>query len=536
MDLQHNVPSLGPAPTDSEATLIAQRRVDVNEVSRRARNWRLLDCSEATLSQMRRALTEEIAHLEERLAERDRAFSLYVEAGRPLDAEQALHQIDRLTAEWKALSGRREEIDEALLERQLRDRLAARLGSNRRLLQLDAAVFVAIIIAVSLTTLELLLPLPVQMVQAIIAIDTVIALFLLADFFLRLAYAGSRRWYVRRYWIDFIASLPFTQFLRFGRLLRIGRFLRYLRLRRALYVLSFSFSGLDKLAETFQVSLLKRALAIAFALLLFGAISIRLLEASHDASLLSMNESLWWSFTTVVTGGFADLYNPATGIGRMLTVGLVLLGLTVTGVFTASLTSVLVVDDATQIQQHQQDLELRLRELSQRLDLLSRETNKGLITLETVAQQLSNQPSGKAVVHLLAEVLVRDFSALQASVYLLDGRTLQRVAHVGQDEAAPAAHLGLGEGLLGRAVAELLRVPDLSGVDLEPATELNVRLEGISLVCPLVAAGRVIGALHLVLPDSLARYYLYNRAPMTLAHHAAIALYAHRGSSTAAAA
>jgi hypothetical protein len=43
---------------------------------------------------------------------------------------------------------------------------------------------------------------------------------------------------------------------------------------------------------------------------------------------------------------------------------------------------------------------------------------------------------------------------------------------------------------------------------------------------PLVAGGGVLGALHVVLPDDLARYYLYNRVPMTMAHHAAVAFYA----------
>ncbi len=525
MDLQPTTSPLTPAEA---VPALDQRRIDVAAVTRRTRNWRLLDCSEATLQQMRGALQQEIAGIEERLLEGERAFNLYVDGGRPLLVEQARLQIDRTTSEWEALTARLAEIDEALRERRLRDRLAARLGNRRRLLRLDAAVFAAILIAVALTTIELLLPLPARTVQTIIAVDTAIALFLLGDFFLRLAHADDRRWYIRRYWIDFVASLPFTHFLRFGRLLRIGRFLRYLRLRRALYLLTFSFSGLDKLAETFQISLLKRALAIAFALLFFGALSIRLLEAAYDDSLLSFQESLWWSFTTVVTGGFADLYNPATGIGRLVTVGLVLLGLTVTGVFTASLTSVLVVDDATQIQEHQQDLELRLRDLSQRLDQLARETNQGLITLETVAQQLSNQPTAAAVAALLADALVRDFSAVQASVHQLEDGVLRRLALAGREELAPKEIVTFGEGLLGRAIANLLRLPDLYAVDLEPATELNIKAGGVSVVCPLVAAGQLLGAVCLVLPDSLARYYLYNRAPMTLAHHAAIAIYAHR--------
>ncbi len=36
----------------------------------------------------------------------------------------------------------------------------------------------------------------------------------------------------------------------------------------------------------------------------------------------------------------------------------------------------------------------------------------------------------------------------------------------------------------------------------------------------------MLGVLHAVLPDDLARYYLYNRVPMTLAHHAAMAFLA----------
>jgi hypothetical protein len=65
-----------------------------------------------------------------------------------------------------------------------------------------------------------------------------------------------------------------------------------------------------------------------------------------------------------------------------------------------------------------------------------------------------------------------------------------------------------------------------SEVDLEPETELCTTVKGIALACPLVAGGGIMGALHVILPDELARYYLYNRVPMTLAHHAAIAFYA----------
>ncbi|MDX1663131.1 MAG: ion transporter [Candidatus Promineifilaceae bacterium] len=508
---------------------ITRHQVQIDTVRRRARHWRLIDCDEEALVRMRHALIEEIEAVEAQLKEADRHFLLFVDKGRPLDAEQTLRQINRLGAEWEGLHEHLQEVDDALLERQLRARLARALGGMRWLNLLDATVFVSIIVVVSLTVLEFLLPLSPATVAWIVWADTIIALFLIADFFFRLTLAPDRGWYFRNYWIDLVASIPFYEVLRFGRLVRIVRFarlLRLIRLGRAMRLLSYSFRGLDKLVETFQVNLLKRSMLIAFALLIFGALSISSLEGVYETSLLSLRESLWWSFTTVVTGGFADLYNPETLFGRYLTVGLVLLGLTVTGIFTASLTSVLVDDDSTLIRENQQELELKLQDLGQKLDLLSGETNEGLIALETVGQALSNQLSSEGVAQVLAEAVVEHFQGVQASVHLLDGERLLRLAEAGDGGLSPPPELQVGDGFVGHVAAALLAQGDAAELDLEPDTELTVDVRGMAMACPLVAGHQVLGVLHLVLPDTLARYYLYNRAPMTLAHHAAIAFYA----------
>lgn len=506
---------------------IGRHRIEVEEIKRRAKHWRLMDCDEATLEEMRHALIEEIEGLEQELAEADRHFLLYVENARPLHTEQALRAINRLTAEWEGLNSHLQEVDEALLERHLHSSLFRLLGGLGRVYTLNMLVFLSIIVAVGLTLVEFLLPVPERVSRLIITIDTAICFFLIADFLLRLTLSEDRGWYMRRYWIDLVASIPFTQFLRFGRLLRIGRLVRLLRLGRAMRMLFFSFRGLGKLSQTFQVNLLKRSVLIAVTLLFFGALTIRALEGSREVTLLALDESLWWSFTTVVTGGFADLYNPSTGVGRLLTVGLVLLGLTVTGIFTASLTSVLVGDDSTRIQQNQQDIEGQLRDLGHRLDLLSGETHEGLIALETVSQALSNQTSASEVAQHLVQTMVRDFQGLQASVHLLteDRLSLVRVAQAGLESVAPPEELRLGEGFAGRVTDQLLQ-QQVAEIDLEPETELVVSVQGLAMACPLVAAQRVLGVLHVVLPDTLARYYLYNRVPMTLAHHAAMAFYA----------
>jgi voltage-gated potassium channel len=517
--------------TQAEVLSISEREEHVEDIQRRAQRWRLMDCSERTLERMHVAVDQQMAEVEERLAETDERFLRYVEVGNPSAAEQTLEAINRLSAEWERLKKRLREIDNVLQERRLRNRLIDWLGSEARLNLLDGFVFVSILVVVGMTLGEMLIPgLSEEVIETVTILDTTICVFLIADFFLRLALAEDKWWYWRSYWIDLVSSIPFYAILRFGRLVRIARFvrlLRLLRLTRAVRLLLFIFRGLDKLIRTFEMNLLKRSVLIALALLVFGALAISAVEGPQEQTIGDLGESLWWSFSTVVTGGFADLYNPTTPTGRIVTVGMILLGLTVTGIFTASLTSVLVEDESSKLEQNQHRFEERLKTVHHKLDLLTGETNQALVALESVAQAISNQPTPEALADLLAHSLTTEFHSLQASVHLLgDGREeLVRITHAGLEIIAPPERIAMGEGFVGEVAAEL-HGQDMTRIDLEPATQICPEVQGVSMLCPLAAGGRFLGLVHLVLPEGLASDYLYTRVPMTLAHHAAMAFYA----------
>jgi len=505
---------------------------DVVEIRRRARQWRLTDCDVTALTRMRRALMQEMEQQEARLNEADDRFLMFVENGRPLQTEEVRQRIESLSNEWESMNSHLKQVDDAILERQLRQRMVRLMGSELGANLWEAIVFILILFIVVLTIVELLVPLSVDTIRWILTIDTIGCFLLLGDFFLRLSLSDDKRWYFRRYWIDFVASIPFAPALHLGRIVRITRFariLRLLRLGRALRVLLFAFRGLDTLTRTFQLNLLKRSVITAALLLFFGALSIQAIEGVQEVSLQDIDESLWWSFTTMVTGGFADLHNPTTSTGRLVTVGLVLLGLTVTGVFTASLTSVLVEDESSRLEQiHRRRLRTELAPVHQKLDLLSGDMNEGLIALETVSQALSNQKTAVAVANTLTKTMIADFECLQASVHLLntDQTELVRFAMEGNETVAPDEQIYLDEaGLIGRVMSDLLAQPDIGMIDLEPETTPCVQVNGVAMVCPLVAAKRPLGVLHVVLPEELGQLYLYNRVPMTLAHHAAMAFY-----------
>ena len=214
-------------------------------------------------------------------------------------------------------------------------------------------------------------------------IDVICCAIFMANFFFEHRLAASKRWYWKNNWIDFITSIPLPPIqviatsgdigiVRLGRLLRAVRILRALRLFR---IALFFWRGMDHLSSTLDVRLLKRSLLYGLLSLVFGAFIFMGLERMESGT--GFWESLWWSFTTLVTGGYADIHNPQTASGKILTVFLVITGMVLVGVFTATLTSVLVSDDdslkveeleeqvgiVTKIQEDVKDINERLSEL-----------------------------------------------------------------------------------------------------------------------------------------------------------------------------
>ncbi len=81
----------------------------------------------------------------------------------------------------------------------------------------------------------------------------------------------------------------------------------------------------------------------ATGLVLFIA-SLAVLDAEQDApeaGITSFGDALWWALTTMTTVGYGDLY-PTTAAGRFVAAGLMVAGVALLGVVTASLASWLI--------------------------------------------------------------------------------------------------------------------------------------------------------------------------------------------------
>jgi voltage-gated potassium channel len=159
------------------------------------------------------------------------------------------------------------------------------------------------------------------------------ALFVV-DYFARLALSRNRAAFVRGNLLDLaVVVLPLLRPLRLLRLVTLLSVLnRYaggsLRGRVAVYV------------------------AGSTTLVLFVA-SLAVLDAERGAkgaTITTFGDALWWAMTTVTTVGYGDRY-PITAQGRFIAGGLMLAGIALLGIVTASLASWLL-DKVREVEEH----------------------------------------------------------------------------------------------------------------------------------------------------------------------------------------
>lgn len=257
-----------------------------------------------------------------------------------------------VSSRYDELRDLRRTVSNTHQERSLAEKIEARLGSRRRVIAYDVFFMSLIVLVVTLLLVLETVELDEPTIMLIELIDVGACIIFLADFFWRMRLADSKRWFWRRYWLDFVTSIPIpASLLRAGRvvrLARLARMVRVIRLLRLVRAILFFWRGMDKLAATLDIKMMRRSLSILVTVLVLGGLGIWYVEGGPRAEgVENMGQGLWWSFTTVVTGGFGDIRNPTTWTGRLLTIALIIAGMVVVGIFTATLTSVLVREEDT---------------------------------------------------------------------------------------------------------------------------------------------------------------------------------------------
>lgn len=143
--------------------------------------------------------------------------------------------------------------------------------------------------------------------------------------------------------------------------------LKPLRLLRVLTLFHpFGRSAGDALRARLMIYGLASALIVVY----IAALSVLEAErASSDANITSFGDAIWWAFVTITTVGYGD-YTPVTVVGRVIAVGLMLSGVAVLGISTATLASWVAERATAGHEEYQPATRAEVRRLSAQLAAL----------------------------------------------------------------------------------------------------------------------------------------------------------------------
>ena len=115
--------------------------------------------------------------------------------------------------------------------------------------------------------------------------------------------------------------------------------LPFLRPLRLLRVISFGSLVIQKVAVGRQFAITIKVIITSIFVAYISAVQITIIERDIDGSnIKNFGVGLWWAITTVTTVGYGDRF-PTTTEGRFLAVGLMIMGISLMGVITASVAS-----------------------------------------------------------------------------------------------------------------------------------------------------------------------------------------------------
>lgn len=164
----------------------------------------------------------------------------------------------------------------------------------------------------------------------LLVIDRFVWLVFFADVVVRFIAADKKWTYVKKNPFDIIAAIPLDAIFQTARIVRLFRVLRFFAISRKYFGTIYSIiktNGLDLV------------LSVAF-ILIFGA---AIVAKEFEPSITSYMDGVWWSVVTTTTVGYGDI-SPATGVGRIVAVILMLVGIGLIGMITSSITTFFLKD------------------------------------------------------------------------------------------------------------------------------------------------------------------------------------------------
>ena len=196
-------------------------------------------------------------------------------------------------------------------------------------------LFISLVTIISLVTVTCIyfIPVPTVVKEVLKITDSITAVVLLTDFFLRFFNQPSKKKYIfGPGFFDLVSSIPALPFLRYLRLPRIIFTFRTVRKSKSQELRA---EVRERLADNSVMIVI-----LAFLLIItIGSSLVVVIEAKSDqANIVTGEEAVWWSVVTIATVGYGDYY-PVTSTGRIVGSVMMILGVSIFTTLTSFIAS-----------------------------------------------------------------------------------------------------------------------------------------------------------------------------------------------------
>jgi len=165
--------------------------------------------------------------------------------------------------------------------------------------------------------------------------DDLICVFFFVEFVVNYRKAENKLEFMKWGWIDLIASIPMIDPLRAGRIFRLIRLIRIIK----------AFKSVKQLLDQLLVNKTRGAfysfMILSILVMIFSAVGILVVEVDPRSNIKSAEDAIWWTFTTITTVGYGDIY-PVTTAGRFMGMLLMTFGVGLFGAYTAYIASLFI--------------------------------------------------------------------------------------------------------------------------------------------------------------------------------------------------
>jgi len=178
----------------------------------------------------------------------------------------------------------------------------------------------------------LFFPIDKEMRQLFIGLDFIICSIFMLQLIVDLIRASDRVLFLKRHWIDFVASIPMIEPLRFARIFHILRIILVVRSGRNI---------LRQLVANRRETTIASILLLLVVMMTLGSSFMLFFEANAPGSNIHTGgEALWWALVTISTVGYGDHY-PVTVAGKLIATAMILCGVGIFGMISGLITSFL---------------------------------------------------------------------------------------------------------------------------------------------------------------------------------------------------